>query len=54
LIFSETVAARAGMDATRFRREELSVRNRDAPIVVRIVESVEDLLPSELTVEAAT
>lgn len=53
LIFSETVASRAGMDATRFRREELSVRNRDAPIVVRIVENVEDLLPSELNAQAA-
>ena len=52
LIFSETVASRAGLDATRFRREELTVRNRDAPIVVRIVENVEDLLPSELTAEA--
>jgi class 3 adenylate cyclase len=53
LILSETVASRAGLDATRFRREELTVRNRDAPIVVRIVENVEDLLPSELNAEAA-
>jgi adenylate cyclase len=47
LIISETVAARAGMDASRFRREELSVRNRDAPIAVRIIENVEDLTAGE-------
>jgi adenylate cyclase len=45
LIFSETVAMHAGIDPTRFQSEEITVRNRDAPIAVRIVADVESLFP---------
>lgn len=47
LIFSEQVAQRAAIDATPFRREEITVRNRDEPIAVRIVPDVE-ALPTDL------
>ena len=41
LIISEPVARHAGLDMSAFRREEISVRNRAEPIVIRIVEDVE-------------
>jgi len=43
LIFSERLAERAGLDASIYPREEISVRNRDAPISIRIVAEVESL-----------
>ena len=44
LIISERVAERAGLDASIYPREEISVRNRDAPIAIRIVAEVESLV----------
>ena len=44
LIISEQVAERAGFDASIYPREEISVRNRDAPIAIRIVADVESLV----------
>ena len=44
LIISERVAERAGFDASGFRREEITVRNRDEAIAIRIVEDVESLV----------
>lgn len=43
LIISERVAERAGFDASGFPREEISVRNRDQPIAIRIIAEVESL-----------
>ena len=44
LIISEQVAERAGFDASGFRREEITVRNRDEAIAIRIIEDVESLM----------
>ncbi|MBL8385651.1 MAG: adenylate/guanylate cyclase domain-containing protein [Burkholderiales bacterium] len=43
LIFSESVAERAGIDAGRYPLERITVRNRATPIAVRIVADVETL-----------
>ncbi len=43
MIISEPVAERAGLDVTAFRREEISVRNRDEKIAIRIIEDVNTL-----------
>jgi adenylate cyclase len=43
LIISESVARQAGIDVNAYRREEISVRNRDEPIAIRIIEDVESL-----------
>ena len=43
LIISERVAERAAFDASNFPREEISVRNRDQPIAIRIIADVESL-----------
>ncbi len=43
LIISEQVAERAGFDASAFPREEISVRNRDQAIAIRIIAEVETL-----------
>lgn len=44
LILSERVAERAGLDVSALQREEITVRNRAAPIVVWIVKDV-SMLP---------
>lgn len=41
LIVSEAVAARAGLDASRYPRHELAVRNRAEPVAIRVVDDVE-------------
>jgi adenylate cyclase len=38
LVISEALAARAGFDATRYPRHELTVRNRTEPLTVRVIE----------------
>ena len=43
LIISERVAERAGLDVSGFAREQISVRNRAAPIAIHIVGDVEQL-----------
>ncbi len=43
LIISDQVAIRAGLDVTGFQREEITVRNRAAPIVVWIIKDVQAL-----------
>ena len=43
LIISERVAERAGLDVSGFAREQISVRNRPAPIAIRIIGDVEQL-----------
>lgn len=44
LILSGFGALRAGFDASIYPREEISVRNRDAPIAIRIVADVESVV----------
>ena len=41
LIISEQVAELASIDVTRFPRHELTVRNRNEPIVIRVVKEVQ-------------
>ena len=43
VVLSEPVAQRAGVDVSNFPRNEITVRNRAAPIAVRIVVDVEAL-----------
>ncbi|MCI0546582.1 MAG: 2Fe-2S iron-sulfur cluster-binding protein [Candidatus Rokubacteria bacterium] len=43
LVISEEVARRAGVDPSRWPRHEITVRNRRAPIAIRVVEDVEPL-----------
>ena len=43
LIISDQVAERAGLDISAFQREEITVRNRSAPIVVWIIKDVASL-----------
>jgi adenylate cyclase len=38
LVISEAVAFRAGIDASAHRREELTLRNRVAPLAIRVIE----------------
>ena len=44
-----SVGQRAGIDASAFRREEITVRNRAEPIAIRVVPDVEALLLKEET-----
>jgi adenylate cyclase len=37
LVISEVVAARAGVDVSGYQREELTLRNRSAPLAIRVV-----------------
>ena len=53
LIFSEIVGERAGIDASAYPREEVTVRNRDAAIVVRVVADVESLPHTDTAATAA-
>jgi len=46
LIFSEEVAARAGVDAGRFDQHEIEVRGRTTLLPVRIVQRAQDLIPA--------
>lgn len=43
LIVSEAVAARAGLDTSRYVRHELPVRNRAEPVAIRVIDDVESL-----------
>jgi adenylate cyclase len=45
LILSDRVAENAGLDVSAFPREEITVRNRAAPIVVWVVKDVRMLPP---------
>ena len=49
LIISEAVALRAGVDASAQRREELTLRNRVAPLAIRIIENARAFAPSATT-----
>jgi len=37
LVISEAVAARAGVDVSGYPRDELTLRNRSAPLAIRVV-----------------
>jgi len=43
LVISEQVAGQAGIDAAGLPRHELFVRNREAPLAIRVIEKVADL-----------
>jgi len=43
LVMSEQVVAHAGLDAADFPLHELAVRNREAPLAIRVVEQVAHL-----------
>jgi adenylate cyclase len=43
LVFSEEVAKHAAIDASRFRRHELTVRNRAGLLAIRVVDDVQRL-----------
>jgi len=49
LIISEYVAARAGIDAAAFPRHELTVRNRQEPLAIRVIDDVHRLPMAERT-----
>jgi adenylate cyclase len=53
LIISDQVAVRAGLDVSAFQREEITVRNRAAPIVVWVIKDVQMLESRINSTEAA-
>ena len=46
LVISEEVAARAGVDVTAYRREELTLRNRTTPLAIRVIDDARRLVDS--------
>lgn len=44
MVISESVAERAGVDVTACPRHELTVRNRQEPIVIRTIDDIDMLL----------
>jgi adenylate cyclase len=45
LVISEQVAARAGLDVAAFARYEITVRNRQEPLAIRVIADVATLPP---------
>lgn len=52
LIISEQVAALAGVDVGMFGRHEIAVRNRTAPLAIRVVDDVRRLVIQPVTTRA--
>jgi adenylate cyclase len=43
LVISEAVATRAGVDVRRYRRDEVTLRNRSVPLAVRVIDDARAL-----------